>query len=102
MEAFGRESPPGSVFGVVSGLGGGVAEEDSLKSRDFSIISRRESISLSCLVWIKATVVATADATALVIDYWREESMISELAVISLKRETVAGNLSASVSQEEL
>ena len=43
---------------------------------------------------------ATVDATALVINCWREESMILELAVISLKRETAAGNLSTSVSQE--
>ena len=44
---------------------------------------------------------ATADETALVIDCWREESMILELAVISSKRETASGNLSMSVSQEE-
>ena len=100
MEAFGRESPAGSDFGVASGSGGGVAEGDSLKRSDFSIISRRESISLLCLVWIEATVVKTADATALVIDCWREESMILELAVISLKRETASGNLSISMSQE--
>ena len=43
---------------------------------------------------------ATADATALIIDCWKEESIISELAVIFSKRETIAGNMSASVSQE--
>ena len=100
MEAFGRESPAGSDFGVAFGLGGGVAEGDSFKRRDFSIISRRERIWFSCLAWIEATAVATADDTALVIDCWREESMILELAVISSKREIASGNLSVSVSQD--
>ena len=90
----------GGDFGVASRSEGGVEEGDSLKKRDFSIISRRESISVSCLAWIEATAVATADATALVIDCWREESMILDLAVISSKRETASGNLSAFVSQE--
>ncbi len=87
-------------MGEASRSGGEVIEGESLKSRDFSIISRRESILFSCLAWIEATAVATADDTALVIDCWREESMILELAVISSKRETASGNLSASVSQD--
>lgn len=41
------------------------------------------------------------EATALVIYCGRKESMISELTVISSKRETAVGNFSASVSQEE-
>lgn len=68
MEAFGRESPPGRAFGVMSELGQRVAKRNSFRSREFSIISRRESILLLCLAWIEATVVATVDATALVID----------------------------------
>lgn len=48
----------------------------------------------------RATAVVTADAIALVIDCWREESMILELAVISSNRETASGNLSVSVSQK--
>ena len=100
MEPFGRGLPPGKAFGVASGLGGGVAEGDSLKSRDFSIISQRGSILLSCLAWIEATAVVTSDGTALVIDCWRKKSMIWVLAVIFSKRETAARNLSASVSQK--
>ena len=101
MEAFDKESLPGKAFEVASGSGGGVAEKDPLKSKNFSIISQKEDISLSCLAWIEATAVATAYATALIIDYWREESMIWELALIFLKWKTVAGNLSTSVSQQE-
>ena len=102
MEAFGRESPAGSDFGVASGSGKGVADWESLKRRDFSIISQRESILLSCLPWIEVMAVATADDTALVIDCGRKESMILKLAVISSKRETASENLSAFVSQEGL
>ena len=65
---FSRESAPRCVLGVASGSGGGVTEKDSLKSKDFSIISRRESISFSFLVWIAETAVSTADVTTLVID----------------------------------
>ena len=61
---------------MASGSRGGVAEGESLKSRDFSIIFRRESISLSCLVWMEATAVTTADVIAFAIDCWREESMV--------------------------
>lgn len=99
---FWQGSLKGSDFGVASGLGGGVEEGDSFKRRNFSIIILSESISLLCLAWIKAMAVKTTDATVLIIDCWREESMILELAMISSKRETVSGNLSASVSQKRL
>lgn len=42
----------------------------------------------------------TADKTAFIIEWWRGEFMTWELAVISLKRETVAENLSAFMSQK--
>lgn len=54
-----------------------------------------------CLAWMEASVVAIADATTLIIKCWREESMTWELALIYLKRETAAGSLSVSMSQEE-
>lgn len=96
------ELSPERAFRIASGSGDGVLEEDSFKSKNFSIISRRESISSLCLAWIAVTAVATADDTTLVIDGWREASMTWELAIISSKRETVAENLSRSMSQEEL
>lgn len=65
---FGRESPPRSDFGVALGLRGEVIEEDSLKSKDFLIISYRDIISFSCLAWIATTAMATTNVTALVID----------------------------------
>lgn len=43
----------------------------------------------------------TANVIALVKDWWREEFMISELAMISSKKTTAAGHLSVSVTQEE-
>lgn len=98
---FGRELAPGCVLGVALGSEGGVAEGDSLKSRDFSLISCRESILRLCLAWISATAVVTTDVITLVIDCWKEKSMIWELATISLKQETVVENLSTFVSQEE-
>lgn len=45
---------------------------------------------------------ATIDATSLVMDCWRKESMTWELAMISSKRKTAVENLSTSMSQEEL
>lgn len=56
------------MLGVPLGSGGGVAEKESLKNRDFSIISHKESISLLCLAWIVAIVVAITDVTTLVIN----------------------------------
>lgn len=53
----------------MSGSEGGVVEGESLKSREFSSISRKESISLSYLAWIEETIVVTADVTTLAIDY---------------------------------
>ena len=73
---FSRKSPPGCAFRLVSWSGKEVAERNSLMSRDFSIISRRKSISLSCLAWIAATAETIADIIALVIDCWREESIV--------------------------
>lgn len=73
---FDRKLEVGYTLGETSRLGKGVKKGDSLKSRDFSIMSRRESISASCLAWIAATAVAIADLTAPVIDCWREESII--------------------------
>lgn len=98
---FGGESAVGSDLGETSRSGGGLAEEDSLKRRDFSIISRRESISFLYLAWIAAIAMATAEVTTLVMNYLKAESMIWELAVISSKQTTALGNLSVSVSQEE-
>ena len=46
------------------------------------------------------TAVATVDETAFVIDCWKEKSMTWELAMISLKRETAARNLSMFGSQK--
>lgn len=92
----------GSDFGVVSGSEGRAKEGDFFKRREFSIIFQRESILLLYLTWIKATAVEIVDVIALVIDCWRKKSMILELAVIFLKRETVLENLSASISQERL
>lgn len=100
LEVFGRESPAGSDFGIASGSGGRVVEEDSFKKRNFSIISQKENILFLCLAWIEATAVATADDTALIIDCWREEFIIVELAVISLKWKTASRNLAAFVSQD--
>lgn len=102
VKGFGKESVPGIAFGAALELGGRVEKGDSFKRRDFLIISQRKSISLSCLAWIEATVVETADVTILVIDYWREKSMILKLTMISLKQKTISGNLSAFVSQERL
>lgn len=65
---FGRKSALRCALGIASGLGDGVAKGDSLKSRDFLIISRRDNILPLCLAWIAAMVVATADVTAFVID----------------------------------
>lgn len=65
---FGRESPQKSAFDIVLGLRRKVVEGNSFKSRDFSIIFYRDSISFSYLVWIAAMAVATADVTTLVID----------------------------------
>lgn len=72
---FGRELASRCALEVAPASGGEVVERDFLKSRDFSIISHRESISSLCLVWIAAIAVATADVTAFVIDCWRKESM---------------------------
>lgn len=72
---FGKGSVPGCALGVASRSGGGVIERDSLKSRDFLIIFRRENLSSSCLAWIAAMAVITADVIALIIDYCRQESM---------------------------
>lgn len=72
---LGKESAPKCVLGIVSWLGGGVVEDDSLKSREFLIISRKKSISPLCLACIAATAVAIVDVTAFVIDCWKEEFM---------------------------
>ena len=102
MNAFGRELPEESDLKVASESEKGVAEGDSIKSRDFLIIFRKESILLLCLAWIEATAIVTVDAIALVIDCWREKSMILELAVISSNCGTALGNLSVSMSQKGL
>lgn len=88
MKAFGKELTARSDFGIASGSGSRVEEGDSFKRRNFSIISQRESISLSCLAWIEATAVESTDVTLLVINCGREESMILKLVVISSKRKT--------------
>ena len=72
---FGRESAPGCALGVVSESRGGIAEGDSLKSRDFSIISRRANISSSCFTCIASTAAVIADVTTLAIDYLTAGSM---------------------------
>lgn len=69
--SFDRESAPGCVLRITSGLEGGFVGEDFPKSRDFLIIPCTESILLLCLVWIVAIAMATADVNALVMDYWK-------------------------------
>lgn len=68
MEVFGRESLSKRAFGIASELGERVAKKNSLKNKDFLIISQRESISILCLAWIEATAAATANVTTLVIN----------------------------------
>lgn len=72
---FGRELVPRCVFEIASELERRVVEEEFFKSRNFLIISCRESISLLYLAEIAATTVTTADVTAFVIDCWKEESI---------------------------
>lgn len=98
---FGRGSAPGCTLGAASGLGGGVAERKSFKSRNFLIISCRENILLLCLAWIEVTVIAIADVIALAIDCWRKESIVQEAAMISAKQATASGNLFMFVNQLE-
>lgn len=79
----------------------GVEEPDSLRNRDFSIISYKASISSLCLAYAKAMTVAIAEITALEIEFYIMGSIVGE-AVISLKQETIVGNLFTSMSQERL
>ena len=65
---FGRKSEVEYTLEKMLGLRKGVAERDSLKSRDFSIISRRESILALCLAWIVAMAVATTNITTFIMD----------------------------------
>lgn len=73
--SFQWKSPPESAFGIASESRGRVAEKDSFRSRNFSIISYKNSFSFLCLAWIPAIAVATADVIALVIDCWKKNSM---------------------------
>lgn len=50
-------------------------EEESLRNKDFSIISCKASISSSCFICIASTVAVTADVTVLAIDYLIARSM---------------------------
>lgn len=76
---------PECVLDVASESGRGVAEGESVKSRDFLIISYRRNILLLYLAWIAVITIVSADVTTLVIDCWREKSMTWELVVISSK-----------------
>lgn len=70
---FGRKLAPRCALKIASELRKEVAKRDSLKSRNFSIISHRESILPLYLAWIVAITMATIDITRLIINYWREE-----------------------------
>lgn len=72
---FSRELASGYALGVVTGLEDGIAEGDSLKNKDFSIISHRANISSSCFACIASNDAATADVTMLAIDCSTERSM---------------------------
>lgn len=83
----------------VFGLERGVEELDSLKSRAFSIISRRMSMFSLCLACMEAIAAATVEVTALEIECCIVE-FIAGGAVIASKQKTAARNLFASVSQK--
>lgn len=53
----------------VFGSGEGVEEAKSLRCKDFSIISRKASISSLCFICIAPLAVVTADVIALAINY---------------------------------
>lgn len=52
-----------------------VEEEESLRSKDFSIISRKASISSLCFLYIASTAISIADMTVLAINYLTVGSM---------------------------
>ena len=92
---FGRELAPRCALGIASRLGGGIAEGDSIKSRDFLIISHMASISFSCFACILSTATVTADVIAFTIDCLTARSMEPQerregkCNIMVLKRETL-------------
>lgn len=72
---FCRKLAPGCILGVGTGLGGGIREGDSLKSKDFSIISCKVNISSFCFAYIASTADGTANVTVLAINSLTERSM---------------------------
>lgn len=72
---FDRELASRCALRVATGLGGGIGEGDSFRSKDFLIISCEANISSLCFACIASTTATTADITALVIDCLIERSM---------------------------
>lgn len=79
MEVFDGRSDKKKTLLKAFGLGGEVEEADSLKSKDFLIISRKMSIFSLCFICTEAIIAAIVEETTLEIKCYMARSIVGRV-----------------------